>query len=328
MLLPLGLLALALALLFLHNNLHAVHHAHPKAPWYHLPRLYAENRDHYRRRTEYYVYRSYAEVFARHFLRGKEPVAHPFFRSPDAPLPKEQQTTGQQPMFWAYAVAGGVAQIIATFCTVALFSERSFAVGVAFTKTETVQVALFSAVFLGEVVTLPGIIAILIGLAGVIVLSRPPQGWTDGGIFNRATFLGMMAGAFFGISAIGYRGATLEIASEDALFRAMVALACVTAFQSVAMSVWLRWREKGELSRVLRAWRATLPVGITGVLGSLGWFTAFALHNVAYVRTVGQVELIFSILVSTFVFREVPKLREVGGMALLLVSILLIVAVV
>ena len=85
-----------LALLFLHNNLHAVHHAHPKAPWYHLPRLYAENRDHYRRRTEYYVYRSYAEVFARHFLRGKEPVAHPFFRSPDAPLPKEQQTTGQQ----------------------------------------------------------------------------------------------------------------------------------------------------------------------------------------------------------------------------------------
>lgn len=232
------------------------------------------------------------------------------------------------PMFWAYVVAGGVAQIIATFCTVALFSERSFAVGVAFTKTETVQVALFSAVFLGEVVTLPGIIAILIGLAGVIVLSRPPQGWTDGGIFNRATFLGMMAGAFFGISAIGYRGATLEIASEDALFRAMVALACVTAFQSVAMSVWLRWREKGELSRVLRAWRATLPVGITGVLGSLGWFTAFALHNVAYVRTVGQVELIFSILVSTFVFREVPKLREVGGMALLLVSILLIVAVV
>lgn len=74
-----------LALLFLNNNLHAVHHMHPQVPWYRLPRLYAQNRDHYQRRTEYYVYRSYAEVFARHLLRCKEPVAHPFYGRADAP---------------------------------------------------------------------------------------------------------------------------------------------------------------------------------------------------------------------------------------------------
>jgi drug/metabolite transporter (DMT)-like permease len=230
-------------------------------------------------------------------------------------------------LFWTYAVAGGVAQIIATFCTVALFSERSFAVGIAFTKTETVQVALFSAVFLGEVVSPSGILAILIGFGGVILLSRPPQGWAGGSLFNRGTGLGLMAGAFFGISAIGYRGATLEIANDDPLFRAMLALACVTAFQTVAMALWLRWREPGELTKVLAAWRATLPVGVTGVLGSLGWFTAFALHNAAYVRSVGQIELVFSILVSTLVFREIPQKRELAGIALLVVSIILIVTV-
>jgi drug/metabolite transporter (DMT)-like permease len=230
-------------------------------------------------------------------------------------------------LFWAYAIAGGVAQIIATFCTVALFSERSFAVGIGFTKTETVQVAAFSAIFLGEVVSPMGIAAILIGFAGVILLSRPPKGWLDGGLFNRATMLGLLAGGFFGISAIGYRGATIEIANDDALFRALMALACATAFQASAMALWLRWREKGELTRVLVAWRAVLPVGVTGVLGSLGWFTAFALHNAAYVRSVGQVELIFSILVSMFFFREVPKLREVAGVALLGLSIVLIVTV-
>jgi len=229
--------------------------------------------------------------------------------------------------FWAFAIAGGVGQIIATFCTVALFSERSFAVGIAFTKTETVQVALFSAVFLAEAVSGLGVVAILIGLAGVLLLSRPPDGWIAGKIFNRATVLGLLAGAFFGMSAIGYRGATLEIANDDPLFRAMLALACVTAFQSVAMALWLRWREAGEVGRVLGAWRATLPVGVTGVLGSLGWFTAFALQNAAYVRSVGQVELIFSILVSMLVFGEKPKAREVAGMALLVVSIVLIVAV-
>lgn len=230
------------------------------------------------------------------------------------------------PVFWGFAVAGGVAQIIATFCTVALFSERSFAVGIAFTKTETVQVALFSAVFLAEAVSGLGILAILIGLAGVLMLSRPVEGWIAGKILNRATVLGLLAGGFFGLSAIGYRGATLEIANPDPLFRALLALACVTGFQTLAMALWLRWREAGEMTKVLGAWRATLPVGVTGVLGSLGWFTAFALQNAAYVRSVGQVELIFSVLVSMLVFGEKPNLREVAGMALLAVSIIVIVA--
>ncbi|MFN4130265.1 MAG: fatty acid desaturase, partial [Paracoccaceae bacterium] len=41
-----------LALLFLNNNLHVVHHMHPKAPWYRLPALYAANRNHYLRRND------------------------------------------------------------------------------------------------------------------------------------------------------------------------------------------------------------------------------------------------------------------------------------
>lgn len=229
--------------------------------------------------------------------------------------------------FWGFVMLGGLGQIIATFCTVALFSERSFAVGIAFTKTETVQVAAFSALVLAETVSGAGLAAILVGLAGVLMLSRPPGGWGQGGILNRAVVLGVLAGAFFGASAIGYRGATLEVANADPLFRAAVALACVTGFQTLVMLPWLAWREPGEVGRVLGAWRATLPVGVTGVLGSLFWFTAFALQNAAYVRSVGQVELIFSILVSVLVFRERPTLREMLGMGLLAASIIGIVAV-
>lgn len=229
------------------------------------------------------------------------------------------------PLFWAFAISGGVAQIIATFCTVALFSERSFAVGIAFTKTETIQVAAFSALLLGERVSAAGAAAIGIGFAGVVLLSRPAGGWRQGRIFNRATVLGLLAGGFFGLSAIGYRGATQEIENADALFRAAMALACVTGFQTLAMALWLTFHEPGEIGRVLRAWRVTLPVGVTGVLGSFGWFIAFALQNAAYVRAVGQVELVFSILASMIFFREVPSRREVAGMALLVLSILLIV---
>lgn len=69
-----------LALLFLNNNFHVVHHMHPRVPWYRLPRLYRENAERYRRVNEGYVFRSYAEVFRRHFLRRKDPVAHPLWR--------------------------------------------------------------------------------------------------------------------------------------------------------------------------------------------------------------------------------------------------------
>ncbi|MFV0491008.1 MAG: DMT family transporter [Pseudorhodobacter sp.] len=229
------------------------------------------------------------------------------------------------PAFWAYAIMGASTQILATFWTVALFSERSFAVGIAFTKTETILVALFSALLLGEAVSGLGIVAILIGFCGVILLSRPPEGWGQGGVFNRATILGLLAGGAFGLSAIGYRAATQEIVSDDPLFRAAVALTAATGFQTLAMSAWLRWREPGEITKVLSAWRGTLLVGVTGMLGSLFWFAAFALQNAAYVRSAGQVELIFSILVSTIVFREIPRLREIAGMVLLVLSILLII---
>lgn len=72
-----------LALLFLNNNLHVVHHMHPRVAWYDLPALYAARRDHYLRRNDGYRYRSYAEVFRRYFLRAKDPVPHPLWRSSD-----------------------------------------------------------------------------------------------------------------------------------------------------------------------------------------------------------------------------------------------------
>ncbi len=69
-----------LALLFLNNNLHVVHHMHPAVPWYRLQKLYRQNRERYQSRNGGYVYRSYAQVFRRHLIRAKDPVAHPLWR--------------------------------------------------------------------------------------------------------------------------------------------------------------------------------------------------------------------------------------------------------
>lgn len=70
-----------LALLFLNNNYHVVHHMHPDVSWYHLPALYRAHRARYLRRNGGYVYRSYAQVFAQFLLRRKDPVAHPLWQA-------------------------------------------------------------------------------------------------------------------------------------------------------------------------------------------------------------------------------------------------------
>lgn len=222
--------------------------------------------------------------------------------------------------FWMFVVTGGLGQILATMATVALFSARNFAVGIAFTKTETLLVALFSFVFLGEAVSSNGLIAILVGMVGVIILS-----WTPGvgrlSLFNRASALGLAAGALFGLAAISYRGASLELVPASPFLRASLTLTAVTTFQTLAMMSYLRWREPMELTRTLSRWRETSLVGLTGMLGSLGWFLAFSLMNAAYVRAIGQVELVFSLLMSWFIFKDRSTGREILGMALLLVSI-------
>ena len=226
--------------------------------------------------------------------------------------------------FAPYVVAGAVGQIFGTLCSVALFAERSFAVGTAFTKSETVQAAAFSALVLAEPVSGFGLAAILRGTVGVVVLSM--RGGGLGGLWNRGAALGLAGGAFFAVSAIGYRGATLAVASPDALYRATLALAAVTTFQTSALGGWLLWRDRAELGRVARGWRATVPVGASSMVGSLLWFTAFALMNAAYVRALGQVELIFSVAASVLFFRERVSLRELVGIGLLAVAVVGVVS--
>ncbi len=231
-----------------------------------------------------------------------------------------------------FVVIGGTSQIIATMLVVALFAERNFAVGITLKKTEAILTALVGFFVLGEGISLHATLAILIGIVGVILLSDPPKLAGSGAwykrIFNRSAGLGIGSGIFFAISATSYRGASLSLGSGDFIIRAVFTLACVTTFQTLAMGLWLRLREPGEMTRVLKSWRVTMLVGITGVLGSLGWFMAFTLQNAAYVKALGQIELVFTFAASYLIFKERSTRREVIGIGLVVLSILLLILVI
>ena len=65
------------SLLFLNNNLHAVHHGAPRLPWYRLPAMWRRHRAQVLAKNGGYLYRGYGELAQRHLWTPKEPVVHP-----------------------------------------------------------------------------------------------------------------------------------------------------------------------------------------------------------------------------------------------------------
>lgn len=232
--------------------------------------------------------------------------------------------------YWIFALSGGLAQVLATLCVIMLFKTRNFAVGITFKKTEVIQTALVGFVILGESISQAGFAVILIGLIGVLLLSEMPE--MEGDWFrrirNQASQLGVLSGFLFAISGVCYRGASLEIDSADPLLRAGVTLACVTSVQLIGMALWLRWFEPGQISAVWAARRSAAWIGLTSMVGSFCWFTAFTLQNVAYVNALGQIELIFSLIASVFFFKERITRKELVGLGFLTISILGLILVI
>ena len=232
--------------------------------------------------------------------------------------------------FLLAAALGGFAQIIATLLLVHLFSFRNFAVGTAYSKTEPVQAAIFGAVILGEHVTGLTAAAIGIGVAGVILISMARVPLTGRAIVaslaGRPALIGLASAAFFGGSAALYRMASLSLEGPGYLMQAAYSLAVVTLMQTVAMGLYMAWREPDQLAASIRHWRQAVWVGLAGVAGSAGWFTAMTLQQVAYVRALAQVELVFTLIASWFFFKERINGREITGCVLIVAAILVLLS--
>jgi drug/metabolite transporter (DMT)-like permease len=230
--------------------------------------------------------------------------------------------------FGGWVLLGAVAQLAATALLLATMAERNFALGVAYSKSELIQVALFGFLFLGDPLGVTTLAAVAFGMVGVLLLSpadpaRPIRallaGWT-----TRSALLGLGSGACFALSTVGYRGAALALEGAPFLMAAAFALAVAQVLQTLILGGWLAVRDRPVIVRVLRAWRASLFAGFMGAAASAGWFTAMAIEPIAHVRTLGLIELVFSYAVSRRFFRERLSRLEMAGMALLAVALVIV----
>lgn len=228
--------------------------------------------------------------------------------------------------YFGWLMLGALGQLAATAFLLAVMKERNFVIGVAYSKTDALQVALFATLFLHE---LPGwvtLLAMALATAGVVLLSLPPKGGAalrDAGAWTgRAALFGLASGAGFALSAVGYRGAALQLPEVSPWLTGAWGVLWAQAAQSLLLGGWLAWRSPQALRATAAAWRVSTIAGAAGAAASVGWFTAFALTTAANVRTLGMVEVVFSYLVSRRLLSEELTRTEQAGLALVLAGVL------
>ncbi|RYE31665.1 MAG: DMT family transporter [Hyphomicrobiales bacterium] len=215
-----------------------------------------------------------------------------------------------------YTLWGALTQIAATALMLAAMRERSFAVTTAYTKTEPVQVALFGALLLGDALTPMKFLAIAIATAGVIVVSwKPGQKLTRAGL--RPAVLGIVSGAFFALSAIGFRGGIQALPEGEFLIRASSILVLGLGLQTLLLVFYMLVADRQALILSLKSWRRSLSAGFLGAAASQFWFIGFSLTTAANVRTLALIEVPLAQIASRKLFAEGTSRREILGMAMI-----------
>jgi drug/metabolite transporter (DMT)-like permease len=228
-------------------------------------------------------------------------------------------------MFWPWVVWGALAQIFATALMLSAMGERSFVVAYAYIKTEPVQVAIFGLVFLGDRLTMPVGIAVLIATAGVIVMALKPGAAASSSV--RSTIVGIAAGSMFALSAVGYRGAILLLHDQSFVLAATYTVTVGLVMQAGLLSLYLALRDPSVLRAIAKAWKPSLFAGFMGAFASEFWFLAFAIATAASVRTLALIEVLFAQGISRFVFKQPTSSREAIGVVLVVIGVALLVIV-
>lgn len=224
----------------------------------------------------------------------------------------------------AFAATGASAQIAATAFMLVTMRGQSFGVATALMKTEPVTLALIGVLVLSEPLGPSRLGAIALATFGVVLSSGAK--WSRAGLMPVLT--GVSAGALFGLSAIGFRGAILALPEGGFFIQALTVLVLTLALQSAAMLIWLTVADRPALRGIAGEWRVSLLAGALGAFASLFWFIGFALTPAANVRTLALIEVVFAQIVSGRVFREATGRVQLAGMALIVIGVgwLLVVA--
>ncbi len=237
--------------------------------------------------------------------------------------------------FYAWCFGTAAAQLLGNVALVSAFRRSSFAESIVLHKLEVVFAALIGVFFFAEVPSPKGWVGVLICGVGVLLVNlgrdQGLSGWRRAFHFDLGALQAMSSGILLVLTSFFLKEATAVLVEAnpqvgEGRFQATVNTLFHTVWMQVALATtYLVAVTPGQLARIRRHWRRMALIGAVGFSGSICWFWAYSLALVAYVKAVGQVELLYSVLISVFFFREQDVLRKLPGMALVVAGILMVI---
>ncbi|WP_166422117.1 DMT family transporter [Paraglaciecola sp. 20A4] len=223
--------------------------------------------------------------------------------------------------FYLIILLGAISQIFATALMVTLFRLRNFAMGVGLAKSEAVIAAVLGALFFAAPLSYVAWIGVVIGGVAVWLMSVP-KGMRD--ISWPTLIIGLASGLCFAFTTLLVREASL-MTKLPFLQGAAYVLFWILLVQTIVMLVWLLIRKPSTLRALWVRPKLVFVISFCSFVGSIGWFTAMSLETVALVKTLGQVEIFFTLLISAKWFREKLQRSDKLGLGMILVGAIFVI---
>jgi drug/metabolite transporter (DMT)-like permease len=222
--------------------------------------------------------------------------------------------------FWGFIIGASVMQILATGLMVKLFKMNNYAIGAGLAKSEALVAAILGVLFFGSVLTLLGWLGVFLGGIAVLLLS----GITSVKHVNiKTALLGLACGTCFALTSLWVREASLN---SGLLFPHSAAwvLLFVISLQTVILLGYLAIKEPHTIKQLWQFKGTTSAISFFSCVGSIGWFSAMSLQHVAYVKTLGQVEVFFTMLIALLWLKQPLKKQDTAGLLLIAVAAILV----
>jgi drug/metabolite transporter (DMT)-like permease len=213
-----------------------------------------------------------------------------------------------------------VMQISATSLMVILFKQKNFTVGAGLAKSEALVAGVLGTVFFGSQLSWFGWIGILVGAAAIFVLSG---GGKKGQLSLKTVIIGLACGTCFALTSLFVREAS-HLLNVPFPHSAAWVLLWVLCIQTTLLVSYISVKNKKTFVALKNNAKITLATSIISCLGTICWFSAVSLHHVAYVKTLGQVEVLLTMLVATIWLKNKVQKHEVIGLLLIAVAAILV----
>ena len=237
------------------------------------------------------------------------------------------------PVFLLHTSIAALTQVLATALLIHMFRLKNFAVGTMLTKTDIIMTALIGTVLFSEQLTQLGWVALVVVVCGTILMLAGKMGTAafresgetlSGLLAGRPTQVALMCALLFSLSYLFLREGTRDLGEQHHfLWRAGWTVVLATGLQTVCLGIWLAVKEPAVFKQMWPMRGIASFIGLTSALGSIGWYSAFALQNASYVRAVGQIEAVFTLAISWLYFREKVTALELVGIVVTVAGVLL-----